>query len=127
MTRQAASELDTLLDHWRDGPLGPPPRVRPRLRGGLPVFMVRRWEEGDGDPGMPRSVAGRKVIEHLRTRHDVEGCLVVLEDGRYAVAGPLLVIGSAAQVQEHARKRLRRAADDAEVAWWQEVIGRSAA
>ena len=127
VTRQAASELDALLDRWRDGPLGPPPRVRPRLRGGLPVFMVRRWEEDDGDPAMPQSVAGRKVIEHLRTRHDVEGCLVVLEDGRYAVGGPLLVIGSATQVQDHARKRLRLAADDAEVAWWQEVIGALAA
>jgi cell volume regulation protein A len=127
VTRQAAAHMDELLDRWRVGPLGPPPRVRPRLRGGLPVFMVRRWEDGDGDPGHPQTIAGRKVIEHLRTRHDVEGCLVVLEDGRYAVAGPLLVIGSAAQVQDHSRKRLRLAANDAEVAWWQEVIGALAA
>ena len=31
---------------------------RPRLRGGLPVFMVRRWEAGDGDPVDPHAVVG---------------------------------------------------------------------
>jgi cell volume regulation protein A len=127
LSREVAPELDELLDRWRDGPLGPPPRPRARLRGGLPVFMVRRWEDSDGDPVRPGSIVGRRVIEHLRTRHDTEGSLVALEDGRYAVAGPLLVVGSAVQVQEHARKRLRLAADDAEVAWWQEVIGALAA
>ena len=127
VSRGAATDLDELLDRWREGPLGPPPRPRPRLRGGLPVFTVRRWEASDGDRSRPASVAGRRVVEHLRTRHDTEGALVVLEDGRYAVSGPLLVIGSASQVQHHARKRLRLAADDAEVAWWQEVIGALAA
>jgi len=127
LSQKAAPELDELLDRWREGPLGPPPRPRPRLRGGLPVFTVRRWEASDGDRARPASVAGRRVVEHLRTRHDTEGALVALEDGRYAVSGPLLVIGSAIQVQHHARKRLRLAADDAEVAWWQEVIGALAA
>ncbi|MEO8091672.1 MAG: potassium/proton antiporter [bacterium] len=127
VSQGAATDLDELLDRWREGPLGPPPRPRPRLRGGLPVFTVRRWEASDGDRSRPASVAGRRVVEHLRTRHDTEGALVVLEDGRYAVSGPLLVIGSASQVQHHARKRLRLAADDAEVAWWQEVIGALAA
>ena len=127
VSQTAAPELDELLDRWRAGPLGPPPRPRPRLRGGLPVFTVRRWEASDGDRARPALVAGRRVVEHLRTRHDTAGALVALEDGRYAVSGPLLVIGSATQVQHHARRRLRLAADDAEVAWWQEVIGALAA
>lgn len=124
---EAAGELEALLDRWRDGPVGPPSRSRVRLRGGLPVFTVRRWEEADGDPGRPAEVLGRRAIEHLRTRHDVPGALLALDDGRYAVSGPLLAVGSAAQIQAHARRRLAIAEDDAERAWWQEVIGALAA
>ena len=118
-----ASELEGTLERWAHGPVGPPPRPRPRLRGGLPVYSVRRWEEADGDPGHPLSVASIPVVEHLRSRHDVPGALVALDDGRYAVTGPLLAVGSAAQIQAHARKRLGLAECDAERAWWQEVIG----
>jgi potassium/hydrogen antiporter len=128
VSREAAGELDPLLDRWRDGPVGPPPRPSVRLRGGLPVFTVRQWdEEEDGDPAHPQEVAGRRVIEHLRTRHDVAGSLVALEDGRYAVSGPLLAVGSAAQIQDLARRRLGLTEDGAEIAWWQEVIGALAA
>ena len=127
VTEDAAAELEPLLERWRHGPVGPPPRVRPRLRGGLPVFTVRQWEAGDGDPARPREVLGRKVIEHLRTRHDTAGALVALEDGRYAVSGGLVVAGSAAQVQAYARRRLGLTDDDAERAWLQEVIGALAA
>jgi potassium/hydrogen antiporter len=124
---EAAGEMEALLDRWRDGPVGPPPRPRVRLRGGLPVFTVRRWEEVDGDPARPAEVLGRRAIEHLRTRHDVPGALLALDDGRYAVSGPLLAMGSAAQIQTFARRRLALAQDDAERAWWQEVIGALAA
>ena len=127
VSREAAGELESLLERWREGPVGPPPRGRTRLRGGLPVFTVRGWEDDDGDPLHPRRVLGRNVIEHLRTRHDLPGALVALDDGRYAVSGPLLVAGSAAQVQGHARKRLGHSGNDAERAWWQEVIGALAA
>ena len=127
VSREAAGELESSLERWREGPVGPPPRGRRRLRGGLPVFTVRRWEDEDGDPLHPQHVLGRGVIEHLRTRHDMPGALVALDDGRYAVSGPLLVAGSAAQVQAHARKRLAHSGDDAERAWWQEVIGALAA
>ena len=68
-------------------------------------------------------VAGRAVVERLRGRHDQPGSVVVLEDGRYAVTGSLLIVGSARQVQRQARKCLQQAEDDAERAWWQEVIG----
>jgi cell volume regulation protein A len=53
----------------------------------------------------------------------VPGALVILEDGRFAVCGPSLMMGPASQVQAQARRRLIRATDDAEIAWWQEVIG----
>ena len=124
---EAAREMEELLERWRYGPVGPPPRERVRLRGGLPVFTVRLWEGADGDPAHPEEVADRRVIEHLRTRHDVPGALSALEDGRYAISGPLLAVGSAAQIQAFARRRLGLTEDDAERAWWQEVIGALAA
>jgi cell volume regulation protein A len=123
VSQEAAGELEPLLERWRDGPVGAAPRPRPRLRGGMPVFSVRQWEEGDGDPRWPSTVLGIDVVEHLRSRHDTAGALVALADGRYAATGPLLAVGSAAQLQAHARKRLGLVEDDAERAWWQEVIG----
>ena len=51
------------------------------------------------------------------------GALVVLEDGRYAVTGPLLMVGPPTQLQFQARRRLQLTDDDAARAWWQEVIG----
>ncbi len=127
VSQEAAADLEEMLERWHEGPVGPPPRRRPKLRGGMPVHTVRRWEQADGDPARPRKVAGVAVTEHLRSRHDVPGALVALEDGRYAVSGPLLAVGSAAQLQAHARRRLALRDDDAERAWWQEVIGALAA
>jgi cell volume regulation protein A len=63
------------------------------------------------------------VVDQLRTRRDQPGALVVLSDGRYAYTGPIIAIGSAGQVQDAARRRLRLAKTDAEQAWWREVIG----
>ena len=123
ISQDVVGGLESLLDRWHHGPVGPAPRGRPRLRGGLPVYTVRRWEDRDGDPGHPRAIAGVPVVDHLRSRHDVPGALVALDDGRYGVSGPLLAVGSATQLQAHARKRLGLAETDAERAWWQEVIG----
>jgi hypothetical protein len=47
----------------------------------------------------------------------------VLADGRYAYTGPVTASGSAGQLQEAARRRLRLADTDGEQAWWREVIG----
>jgi cell volume regulation protein A len=91
--------------------------------GHPPIFSVRPWGPADGDPGRPRAVAGRAVVEQLRSRHDRPGSVVVLEDGRYAVTGSLLIVGSALQVRRQARKCLQGTDDDTERAWWQEVIG----
>jgi cell volume regulation protein A len=68
-------------------------------------------------------VLGVKVIERMRNRRDTRGALVALDDGRYAVTGPTLAVGSATDLQRYARRRLDRAASDAERGWWQEVLG----
>jgi cell volume regulation protein A len=87
------------------------------------IFSTRPWDEREGDPGAPQTVAGVSVIEHMRTRRDERGALVALEDGRYAITGPIVAIGSPQQIQSYGRRRLRRPCPDAEQAWWQEVIG----
>ena len=63
------------------------------------------------------------VAEQMRTRRDHRGALVALEDGRFAVTGPLVAIGGPLQVQRYARRQLTSEDDAAARAWWQEVIG----
>lgn len=120
--QEVAEDVDELTLRWRTGPLAR--GVRPRLRDSrAPVFTVRPWDAADGNPGNPEFVDGTPVVEQLRTRRDVAGALVVLADGRYAVTGPFLAMGGARSVEAHARRRLLRTDDDAERAWWQEVVG----
>ncbi len=121
--QEAALEFGTLLDRWREGPLGPPARRRPVIRAVAPVFTSRPWRSDDGDPGRPHAITGVDVVEQLRTRRDRPGALVALADGRYAYTGAVLAVGSAPQLQEAARRALRHAAADGEQAWWREVIG----
>ena len=104
-----------------------PQRGRPRLRGGLPVYTVRRWEAADGDPARPRAIAGVPVVEHLRFRHDVPGALVgarrrALRGRRPAARGRQRGPDPGARPQAPGL-----AGADAERAWWQEVIGALAA
>jgi cell volume regulation protein A len=89
----------------------------------LPVTSIRPWSADDGDAAYPKTVGGDKVTRQLLTRRDRPGALVQLDDGRYAATGKLLLLGSRQAVQEAARRRLRQAGDDAEAAWWREVIG----
>jgi potassium/hydrogen antiporter len=121
--QEAAVEFQDLLARWRAGPVGPPERPRPRPRSRPSVTTVRPWNPGDGDPSRPATVGGHGVIEQLRTRRDEPGALVALEDGRFAVCGPLLAIGPASELQAVARRRLARSGSPAEHAWWREVIG----
>jgi cell volume regulation protein A len=118
-----AREMDHVLDRWKTGPIGPVERPPPPPRAHEAVFTMRPWREPDGDPGHPAAIAGTEVVEHLRTRRDVPGALVYVADGRYAVSGPSLAVGGRLQVADYARRRLRRATDDRERAWWEEVIG----
>jgi potassium/hydrogen antiporter len=120
---EVAKRMAEVVARWEAGPVGPPP-VEAALAVGATVFSSRPWdEERDGDPGYPDEVDGVAVREHLRTRRDRRGALVSLADGRYAVTGQTLAIGSAKQVQSYARRRLGRVEDDTTRAWWQEVIG----
>ena len=122
----ALGAIEDARRRWRTGPVGPAPRPPRMPPAGAPIFTTRPWTKADGDPDAPKEVLGLKVVERLNTRWDVPGALVVLEDGRYAVTGPHVLVGAREQVQWHARRRLKSAADDAERAWWQEVIGASA-
>jgi len=128
LARQSAmGALEEARERWRTGPVGPAPRPeRARHPTGAPIFTTRPWTDADGDPDDPDAVLGLDVVERLGTRWDVPGALVVLSDGRYAVTGPQVLVGSRDQLQWHARRRLRLATADAERAWWQEVIGSSA-
>ncbi len=120
--QEVAVEFRLLLERWRDGPLGPPPRPRQAPRA-TTIFTSRPWLPNDGDPAHPTRLVNLQVIEQLRTRHDQPGALVALADGRYAYTGRITAVGSAAQLQDAARRRLRAATSDSEQAWWREVIG----
>ena len=121
--REVARDLPKLLERWRTGPLHRPVRPPRTYTGSVPVYTARQWSDADGDPAYPQTIGGREVVEHLRTRRDVPGALVILADGRFAVTGPILMMGPAAQMQTQARRRLTASRDAAEQSWWQEVIG----
>jgi potassium/hydrogen antiporter len=118
-----AVEFRELLRRWRTGPVGPAERARRRPLSRPSVTSVRPWRADDGDASRPPEILGIAVIEQLRTRRDEPGALVALADGRYAVSGPLLAIGPAAELQAFARRRLSGTPGPAERAWWQEVVG----
>jgi cell volume regulation protein A len=118
--QEVAVEFRQMLALWRTGPLGEP-RRRVVPRGSI-VFSTRPWRYQDGDPGRPTTVGGVEVVERIRTRRDQPGALVALADGRYAYTGRVVAVGSAQQVQEAARRRLRTV-DEADAAWYREVIG----
>jgi cell volume regulation protein A len=122
--REVAREVDALQDRWRNGPMQAPPRPRRKLRAGAPIFTVRPWDEdaASGDLEHPDEVLGQAVVAKLRDRRDRAGALVALEDGRYAVTGPLLIAGSRDDVTAYARRRV--GTDDAdERAWLQTIVG----
>jgi cell volume regulation protein A len=122
----AARRIPELLDRWRAGPLGPAPRPKLRATGRTPVSTTWRWSADEGDPAQPGEVRGTPVLDQLRIRRDTPGGLWVLEDGRYAVTGPVAALGGRMQVTRWARERMGRARGD-ERAWLQTVIGALAA
>jgi len=121
--REEMGAMRALLERWRDGPVGPVPRPQRIPEGHAPVFSVRRWAEADGDAGRPERVAGRAVVDRLRTRRDRPGALVLLDDGYLAVTGPLLALGREQLLSEWVRRKARAATSEAERAWWEEVLG----
>lgn len=127
LRREVAAEIPALLERWREGPVGPPLRPARRHVAIAPIFRTGPWDVRDGDPAAPPTIGGVETVEQLRLRRDAPGALVVLADGRYAVSGTLMIVGSRRAVQRQARRRLQGAGDDAEAGWWQEVIGACAA
>ena len=122
--REVAKEVDALQERWRRGPIGAPPRPRRRLRGSLAHLHrpPRPTSAIIGDLDDPERVLGQSVVARLRVRRDRPGALVALEDGRYAVTGPLLIAGSRDDVTTYARRRAS-GADPDDRAWLQTVVG----
>lgn len=121
--REALPVINSLVERWREGPIGPRPRPKRIPEGHAPVFHVRPWQEADGDPAAVQEVAGRQVVDRLRTRRDQPGALVLLEDGYLAVTGPVLALGREQLLSQWVRRKARAARSDAERSWWEEVLG----
>jgi cell volume regulation protein A len=127
---ELSRDVHRIVERWRRGPVGPPPRPRVRPQSRPPLFTVRSLEQAqvEGVAARPHAVAGASVIAQLRIRRDVPGSLVALDDGRYAVVGPLVAIGGRQALATWAMRRLRRLpTDDTERAWLQNVVGALAA
>jgi cell volume regulation protein A len=122
--REVADEVAALMERWRRGPLEEPRRPRRRIRSAPPVFTVRPYQDGAvaGTVSVPTQVLGERVVARLRVRRDQPGALVALDDGRYAVTGPLIIVGSRADVSSYARRRLAKLSEDGGL-WLQTVIG----
>ena len=121
---EVRGEVEELMRRWREGPLDEQPRPRFQPRGAPQIFNVRRWSDGEGDIARPDQIAGVAVTQRLRTRRDSPGALMLLEDGRYAVTGELLVaVGGRGQVAAWAARRYAAAEGGGARAWWQEIAG----
>jgi potassium/hydrogen antiporter len=121
---EVTKQLRRLFDAWRDPVWAPDTGELPTYGGdGAEHLVTDAWQERDGDPSDPDLVAGTPVVERLRMRGDVGGALVALEDGRYAVTGTSVAVGSAELVGRYARRRRANAARGPEQVWWQEVAG----
>ncbi len=119
----AAGDLPALVERWRDGPIERARRTGPYLRPGGSIFSSRPWSAADGDPRRPTALAGVAVVEVVRVRVDTPGSLVALSDGRFAVCGPSLAVGSREQVFTWCRRRLRGARSEDERDWLREAVG----
>jgi cell volume regulation protein A len=122
LRHEAAAHTRDLMGRWRSGPIGRAPRPPRVPRGHAAIFTATPWRESDGDPARPVRVRGERVVDQLRMRRDSAGGLFALEDGRYAVTGRVLAVGSRGDVTGWARRRMATADAD-ERAWLHTVIG----
>jgi potassium/hydrogen antiporter len=109
---EAAGALMSTLDVWQHGE---------RAYGRRPV-APRPWTAAAGDPAHPVRVAGLAVAEHRLMRADLPGALVVLEDGRQALTGPVYLIADRSELRRYAGERQARAGTNAEGRWWRDVL-----
>jgi potassium/hydrogen antiporter len=119
---EASRQLVSLTSSWRSGPIGPRARPQHAVRSASSIFSTRPWTEADGDATRPARVGDQEVIDLLRLRRDAPGSLVVLADGRYALCGPVLVVGARRHVTEWIERRMR-VAGEAERAWLRTALG----
>jgi cell volume regulation protein A len=119
---EASRQLVSLTSSWRSGPIGPRARPQHAVRSASSIFSTRPWTEADGDATRPVRVGDQDVIDLLRLRRDAPGSLVVLADGRYALCGPVLVVGARRHVTEWIERRMR-VAGEAERAWLRTALG----
>jgi cell volume regulation protein A len=119
---EASRQIVELAAAWRSSEFGPGRRPPRRLRGASTVFTARPWTDADGDATRPARVAGLDVVDHLRLRRDAPGSLVVLEDGRYAICGAVVIVGARRQVLGWIERRMRDAGAE-ERAWLRTVLG----
>ncbi|MEA2272136.1 MAG: potassium/hydrogen antiporter [Solirubrobacteraceae bacterium] len=124
--QESVRRVNSVVDRWRTGPIGRPPRPPKRASARQAIFSAWRWSERDGDSARPYRIGGQAIVEQLRIRRDVPGGLWVLADGRYAVTGPVAALGGAKDLGDWAARRLAVASAD-ERAWLQTVIGALAA
>jgi cell volume regulation protein A len=101
---------------------GPAREEHTRPTGPIAPLVTQLWRSEVEDPSDPLSVDGVEVLERLARRHDTAGALVALADGRFAVTGPTLTLGSPRQLERYARRRLDVVTGDEEADWWQSVI-----
>lgn len=122
--REVSEEVAEAMKRWRRGPLGPPPRPPRRFEAFSPIFTVRPLAAAGvvGEPSAPRAVMGEPVVERLRLRRDQPGCLAVLAEGRYALVGEPVAVGSRRDLGRYVERRLQRAGEE-EAAWLQTVAG----
>jgi cell volume regulation protein A len=118
-------EVEELIRHWHDGPIGTPPPARMPPRGSPQVFTVRPVREDGADPSAPEHVGGLPVVAVLRSRRERPSALVTLADGRYSVITEgVVAVGGRQALARWCERRAEAGGDDpAERAWWQEVIG----
>jgi cell volume regulation protein A len=95
---------------------------RTRAGGPIPPLFTGLWAGRRDDPSDPLHVADVEVRRRLCTRGDLAGALVELVDGRLAVTGPTVAVGSQRQVERYAARRLDEAGDQAEARWWKAVL-----
>ena len=122
--REVAKEVDALQERWRHGPIGraapaapPAARVRRRSSPSVPSPTTR----SSATSTLPSASSPARRRPPARPPRS-PGALVALEDGRYAVTGPLLVAGSRDDVTTYARRRAE-GADPDDRAWLQTVVG----
>ncbi len=87
----------------------------------LPIFTMGPWSAEDGDPRDPGELAGVAVREVICTRDEPPAALLMLADGRYAITGDRLAVGSARQLKLYVRRQLRRRGSEAERAWFEAI------